>query len=209
MKKRITVGEGILLGGAILALILAIKTLLQTPTLILSSWFLVLFYTPILIGASLGIGCLLRLIGKNKYSLLRMSAFVLLVLAGSFVAFNYTPTYTVEVPEDYAGDVTLLVSNRAENELKVNQYGIGYITKKTYQQGFKPRVVRAGEDITDQTGTYSTGSFFSLSDTNSYEFVEFVVKGVVLPKYSRSKFEHSLESMTEAGVIDEYKLSKE
>ncbi len=195
-----------------LCLLLAIQELLRQPTLILPPWFLVILFTPFLVGVSIGVSLLLNRILSRNYSVKNYTAILIMVLSLAFVAFNYHPTYQVELPESYAGEVTLFLSKEPKNEFKVNQYGIGYITEESYQNGFRPEIIQKGQDISHMVKGYSTGSIeFGGVDGKTigpYSYLTFVIPGVIASKHSRVKFDDNLINMIEAGLIDTTKMIK-
>ena len=82
--------------------------------------------------------------------------------------------YTVVIPEGYVGEIRLLVSN--ENDFSINNYGIGYIDRKTFDEGFYPKIIKGGNDITKQVKEYSKGALATSSgDVYSYEYLSFSV----------------------------------
>jgi len=82
------------------------------------------------------------------------------------------------IPDKYVGEVKLLVSNENQNDFKVNNFGIGYISQRTFKNGFRPTVIKGGQDISDQISGYSTGSYATTSGGKlSFDYLSFELPG--------------------------------
>ncbi len=93
-----------------------------------------------------------------------------------FYVSQYKPTYEIIVPDNYFGEVRLFVSNEARNDFTINKYGVGYIDKNTFDNGFYPRIFRKKINITKQIKGYSKGAFAATQVSNySYEYLSFSI----------------------------------
>lgn len=95
--------------------------------------------------AGILIGCLmvsgiLRLIFK-KISFLTIFS---ITTAISFAAFHYqlySPTLTIKVPNEYNGEINLILSNVTDNILTVDSNGIGYLNEWTFKKTYTKPIV--------------------------------------------------------------------
>jgi hypothetical protein len=175
LKLQIAIGTIGLISTAI-----GIWTLLQTPTMILTPLFLVGLYLPIAFIISLIVGFLIKVLLKSSWHTLTFAALTMTVICLTFYGSQYKPSYKIIIPETYVGEVKLLLSNETENDFKVNNFGIGYISKKTYENGFRPTIIKSGQDISKQITGYSTGSHATTSSSNlSLDYLSFEIPGKV------------------------------
>lgn len=60
----------------------------------------------------------------------------------------------------------------------INEFGIGYINQKTFENGFHPTVIKGKKNITKQVKSYSNGTFVSVGTHNiSLNYVSFIIPG--------------------------------
>jgi hypothetical protein len=157
---------------------IGVRTILQIPTMIISPWFLVGLYLTIAILVSFVIGYLIKAFLKSRWHTLTFTALAMTVICLSFYISQYKPGYKINIPDNYVSDVRLLVSNEKENDFKINDFGIGYINKKTFEKGFNPTIIKAGHDITKQISGYATGSYATTSASKlSLDYVTFEIPG--------------------------------
>jgi energy-coupling factor transporter transmembrane protein EcfT len=162
----------------LLSIALGIWTMLQIPTMILSPWYLVLIFLPIVLVVAFIIGYLLKVILNSAWHSTTFTAMVITVICLIFYGSQYRPGYKIVIPDQYVGEVQLLVSNEQENDFKVNEFGIGYINQQTYKNGFRPIVIKAGHDISDQISGYAQGSYATtLGNKLSFEYLSFEIPG--------------------------------
>jgi hypothetical protein len=165
----------------LISLGLGIKTLLYTRTVILPSWFLVALYTPIVIAISFGLGLLTKKIIKKGGHLTTYASIFATIISLSFYASEFRPTHKILLPENYSGEVTLFLSNEEQNDFEINNYGIGYVSNDTYKNGFKPTVIRNGQDISKQLTNLSSGTIgfggVDGSTIGPYDYLTFTVPG--------------------------------
>ena len=106
LKLQITIGTIGLISTAI-----GIWTMLQTPTMILTPWFLVGLYLPIAFIISLVVGFLTKALLKSSWHTLTFTALTMTVICLTFYGSQYKPSYKIIIPETYVGEVKLLLSN--------------------------------------------------------------------------------------------------
>ncbi len=106
------------------------------------------------------------------------------------VIFGSCVKLVIEVPKDYTGKVCLVKSNLKEDELIVDNNGIGYITESTYNSLKLEPVVRdaTGKDLMPNCVGFSSsvfwgsGSFIGDSKKEikyvSFEIVPDSLKGI-------------------------------
>ncbi|WP_316784413.1 hypothetical protein [Pedobacter frigiditerrae] len=110
--------------------------MLQTETMILPSWFLVLIYLPCTLLISLILGYLAKKMLNSKWWTITFTSIFVIIFCSIFYLSEYRPNKIITIPQSYVGEVRLFVSNEEENDFFINKYGIGYINKKTFDQGF-------------------------------------------------------------------------
>lgn len=132
--------------------------MLNTYTLILSPAFLVLLYTPFLVGLSFLLGFVTKKLINLKWATLTVSSIFVTLFCWAFFISEYRQTLTIVVPDNFAGEAYLILTSESENDFELNEFGVGYITEQTYKSGFKPKVVQGSQEITEQISSYSIGS---------------------------------------------------
>ena len=181
----------------LISLGLGIKTLLYTQTLILPSWFLVALYTPIVLAISFGLGRLTKKILKNEGHLATYASIFVTIISLSFYASEYRPTHKIVVPDNYSGEVMLFLSNEKQDDFEINNYGVGYVSNDTYQSGFKPTVIRNGQDISKQLTNLSSGTVgfggVDGSTIGPYDYLTFTV-----PRHESDSSDSELEKIVSA-----------
>jgi hypothetical protein len=194
----------ILLG--LISMGLAIKTMLATPTLFIRPWFLVLFYLPILLIISFVLGHItlaLTKINANKFT--NTSIFVTLISL-AFYFSEYKPTKEIFVPGNFSGEVKLFLSKETKDDLHVNKFGIGYISNKTYYNGFKPYVRKDGQDITNLTdlgeGSIGCGDING-KNIGPYKYLTFTVPGQF-----KDSLKDNLMKLIELNALDTSRVLK-
>jgi len=199
LKLQITIGTIGLISTAI-----GIWTMLQTPTMILTPWFLVILFLPIAFIISLVVGSLTKVLLKSSWHTLTFTALTMTVICLTFYGSQYKPSYKIIIPETYVGEVKLLLSNESENDFKINNFGIGYISKKTYENGFRPTIIQSGKDISKQITGYSRGSSATTSSGNlSLHYLSFEIPGKV-----DSTFVIDFDSLIKIKAIDAKRLRR-
>ena len=162
----------------LLSIALGIWTMLQTPTMILAPWFYVGLYLAIAFFPSLLFGFLTKALLRSSWHVLTFTSIVMTVISITFCVIEHKPSYKIIVPDNYVGEVKLLVSNENDNDLKINQFGIGYINQQTYRNGFRSIIIKGQQDISKKVTGYSTGSYAtSLLNNLSFDYVSFEIPG--------------------------------
>lgn len=164
---------------ALVAYGFAAKAMLNLPTVILPSLYLVLLFTPFLFGISMLLGALLKWVLNPQWHLLTLSSIFILIISSIFYISQYRPTYEILLPADFTGDVNLIVSNEQDNDFKISTDGIGYINYDTYKNGFIPKVIKGDKDITSQVKGFSRSSwaYTSQNQSLSMDYLNFEVQG--------------------------------
>ena len=195
--------------GGLVGLLLGIWTMLRTPTLILPPWFLTLMILPILLGVSFLLGLATKYLIKNTWSKLTYTAIFTGLFCIAFYISEYVPTRTIIVADSFSGEVRLLLSKDDKDNFELNEYGIGYVSESTYRQGFRPKVVKAGKDITNDIIRSMT--FGSLAHATidgkvigPYKYLSFRVPG-----QSTDTLPNDLPGLIKRNAIDTTRLIKE
>ncbi len=197
LKQQIAIGT-----IGIISTATGIWTMLQTPTMILSPLFLVGLYLPIAFIVSLVIGFLTKALLKSSWHTLTFTALIMTVICLTFSASQYKSSYVIIIPDKYVGEVKLLVSNEKENDFKINNYGVGYISQKTYENGFRPTIIKYGKDISKEVTGYSTGSYSSRD--LSVDYISFLITG----KIDSTTEHNNFDSLIIHNAIDTKRLHK-
>lgn len=178
MRRRLSFIDYTLFSIGLLSLYLGVRTMLEIPTVILPSWYLVIMYGGILLLVSFGLGALISSLTKTKIHLLTAASLIITVICLAFYISEFRPTYKIYVPDNFAGEVKLFHSKLDNNRLSLNKYGVGYITDKAYRKGFIPIVYQNGKDITKECKNLGRGSvtFASIDGTNlGFSYVSFTI----------------------------------
>jgi hypothetical protein len=156
-----------------------VVSILQTPTMILPSWFILCILALPAVTAAFGIGFVLKQLFGSGWHTATFASMLLAAASLVYLITTYRPTYTVVIDPGYAGEVRLFVSRYANNrEIRVNRYGIGYIGKKTFDNGFYPRILKGGRDISKEVSEYSTGAIAtSAPEKYRFEYLAFEIPG--------------------------------
>ena len=188
----------------LLSTILGVRTMLQIPTMILAPWFLVGLYLPIVFFISLLAGVLTKALLKSGWHVLIFTSITMTVICFTFYISEYKPTYKIIIPDNYAGEVNLLVTDEKNNDFNINKFGIGYINQPTYKNGFHPIIIKGQQDISKEIHHYSTGSYATTSMSNvSFNYVSFKIPG----KHETPEI-MSVDSLIALKAIDTARLRK-
>ena len=159
------------------------KMAAETATMIIPGWIIIVAVSFVGFVVSMGIGFFVKhLLGSNWHPV-TFTAIVLLIIVGIYSIVDYKPTLKIFVLPDYAGEVKLVVSrDKVErHDISVNSFGIGYITRRNFENGFYPKIVKGQKDISKEIKEYSKGSTLSSQSDSyssySFEFLTFVVPG--------------------------------
>lgn len=88
----------------------------------------------------------------------------------SFLAFHYqlySPTLTIIVPNDYKGEINLVLSNVDDNILTVDSNGIGYLNKWTFNKTYARPIVKQidGKNLDEYLIGFNPSTFFGKGKT--------------------------------------------
>ncbi|MFV0185618.1 hypothetical protein OBK25_12975 [Empedobacter falsenii] len=129
------------------------------------------------------IGCLI-LSGLLKLVFKKISYLTLLFITTtiSFLVFHYkiySPTLTIIVPNDYKGEINLILSNVDNNILQIDSNGIGYLTEWTFEKTYTKPIVKQvdGKNLEKNLVGYNPSSFFgtTLGGGNSIRSLSFEI----------------------------------
>lgn len=158
MRRKLKLIDYCLILLGLTSLILGIKTMLEVQTLILPTWTLALIYGGVLLAISFGLGILASWLTKSRLHMLTVTSMIISIVCISFYINQFKPSYDIYVPDNFQGEVKLFRSTLKRNRLTLSEYGVGYITDKEYQNGFKPTVYKNGKDITNECKNIVQGS---------------------------------------------------
>jgi membrane protein implicated in regulation of membrane protease activity len=157
-ERKISIFSGII--TTILLLFLFFQ-LLKAPTFILPAWIVaVIIITVLLVGCYL-ISFVLAIFFKIRF---RLTYFISVSITAIVLIYEtHSPVLKIIVPQNYSGQVTLVLSNVKENILKVDSNGIGYINERTFLKIYaEPIVVESdGTPINDRCERYNPHSFWT------------------------------------------------
>jgi hypothetical protein len=160
--RKLKIIAGIISSLLLVSLIIKLSTI--PGGMILSGLFLGGMFIAGLLIASLLITVIVK-IWVSKYS---FSTVYLLTISLAFIGYHYhlySPTLKIIVPNDYKGNISLVLSNVDKNILTVDSNGIGYITKWTYKNTWSiPEVyTTSGKKINDLCVGFNPSTFWGLS----------------------------------------------
>lgn len=96
-----------------------------------------------------------------------------------------------------------------KDKFELNEYGIGYVSESTYRQGFRPKVEKAGKDITNDI--IRSISFLTLAHgiidgkvIRPYKYLSFRVPG-----QSTDSLPNDILGLIERNAIDTTRLIEE
>jgi len=155
---------GLLFTGLLTTLIIKLMTV--PGGMILSGLFLGGMIIAFILLGCLVLTFLLRLFFKNS-SFLKIYFLTTAIL---FLAFHYklySPTLKITVPENYSGEISLVLSHVTDNILLVDSNGIGYINQWTFDHTYtKPIVIdNNGNDVSQFCVGFNPTTFWALGKT--------------------------------------------
>ena len=121
----------------------------------------------ILIGIILGcliLTGLIKLIFKQSSYL----TILFIITTISFLIFHYqlySPTLTIKVPNNYKGEVNLVLSNVKDNILTIDSNGIGYLNEWTFNKTYTRPIVEQlnGKSLDKNLVGFNRSTFFGKS----------------------------------------------
>lgn len=175
-KRKLKITFGIL--SVVLLTTLLFKLTNIPGGMILSGFFL---------GGIMIIGIIiicLILSGLIKLIFKKTSYFTLMFITTSisFLAFHYqiySPTLTIIVPNNYKGEINLVLSNVDDNILTVDSNGIGYLTEWTFNKTYSRPIVKQinGKNLDKNLVGFNPSTFFgtTLGGGNSIKSLSFEI----------------------------------
>jgi hypothetical protein len=135
--------------------------------------------------------------------------FVTTAIALAFFHYQiYSPTLQIIVPENYAGQVSLVRSNVTDNILTIDSNGIGYLNEWTFDRlRSKPKLRdKKGTDLTDRFVRYYSSSFFAFGSTTHAETGKEIItiSFQVVPPGMTGEIQYSPEDIS--GFVDKEKI---
>lgn len=148
---------------------LGIKTMLQTPTMILTPWFLVLLFTPIVFGLSFFLGFLTKTISKSSWNTVTFSSIFVSAICLTFF-FKEHRNYEnlqLQLDEHKAGhyfiisttDKSKSVKYTKGEPIKFDSNNVIYLDSGLYNNSAKRPVNMDGDDISNRIKTFMGNEF--------------------------------------------------
>ena len=105
-----------------------------------------------------------KFIFKNFNFIIRLTSVSIIILLITIYKL-YSPTLEIIVPKNYSGEVNLTLSNLDHNELNIDENGIGYITKWTFEKTYtRPNVYDSeGNNLNHLLLSYDNNKFWGKS----------------------------------------------
>jgi hypothetical protein len=201
MLRKLSLVDYILILIGLVSASIGIRTMLEIPAVILPGWFLVILFGGILLLLSFGLGALLCSLTKSKIHILSATSIIVTIVCLGFYISEYRPTYTINVADNFIGEVKLFRSTLKNNRLSLNKYGVGYITDKTYRKGFRPVVIKNGRDITKECEGFVQGNVAS-AGFDGTSFGPFSYVGFTIGDNPADNIWTDLKNAIELKVID-------
>jgi len=178
MKLNNTSIQLLIIVIGIVSISIGIKTKLQNPPVYFKTWVLVSVSYLLIFIFSLLLGFFIKVILKSSWSVFTFTSIVMTVSSLSYYFREYKHAYTVYIPDEYVGAVRLYISNDNTHDLYINDYGIGYISYRTFGKGFRPTIIKNGLDITEQiSGFASTNHSDKSNESYVIDYKSFIVPG--------------------------------
>jgi hypothetical protein len=142
-------------------------TLLKIPGgMILPGWFL----GGMLLGGGLLVSFIITVLLKlfiRKRSFTALLLLNLTILFAFFHYYFYSPTLEIVVQDGYYGEISLIKSNTERNILTVDNEGIGYLTKWTFNKTYaRPTVFdKSGRNLDKNLVGFNPSTFFGTGKT--------------------------------------------
>ncbi len=199
MKSKI---QPVIIILGLFSLVIGARQMLDIPTMILPSWFLLLTSLPCIFGGSFVLGYLTKKMMNSKWRTITFASVFITAFCSIYYISQYKITYNITIPENYAGEVRLFVSNEKGNDFLINHYGVGYINQETFSKGFYPKIIKGNQDITAQVKEYSKGALTTtLNDIYSYEYLSFSI-----PPDGGNVEDQNVEELLKIRAIDTVRL---
>jgi hypothetical protein len=148
---------------------LGIKTMLQTPTMILTPWFLVILFSPFVFGLSFLLGFLTKAISKSSWHLVTFSSIYVSAICLSFFfkEFRYYANLQLQLDEHKAGHYFIISTtdksksvNYVKGEpIKFDSNNVIYLDTGLYNNSAKRPVNINGENISNRIKNFMGNEF--------------------------------------------------
>lgn len=179
------------------------KKLSETVTMILPPWLIVGTISLIVGVAAVGIGFVIKRLLNADWHSLTFASIIIIIIVAIYAIAAYKPTMRIVVLSNYSGEVKLIVAKNSieKREIQIDSFGIGYITRKDFDEGFYPRIVKGSVDITKAVKEYSKGSFATSATMRySLDYLSFVIPGPSILSGS------DIDELIRVGAIDTMRL---
>lgn len=153
---------------ALIILIILTTRLLRLPTLMLSSVYVTaILIVGIVIGSIIVAGVVKVFFKKPFFFTIYFCT--VSIACSFFIWYFYSPSLTIIVPNNFTGQVNLVLSNTDSNILTLDKNGIGYINKQTFAKTYaKPIVLDTeGKNINTQCIGFNPSVFWGKTNFSS------------------------------------------
>jgi len=160
--RKLKIIFGILSGGLLVSLLIKLNNV--PGGMFLSGLFLGgMLIVGIILGCLILTGILRLVLKKTSFMTL-----LFITTSISFLVFHYqlySPTLTIKVPNDYKGEINLVLSNVKDNILKVDCNGIGYLNEWTFNKTYSRPIVEQidGKNLDKNLVGFNPSTFFGTS----------------------------------------------
>jgi ABC-type multidrug transport system fused ATPase/permease subunit len=148
---------------------LGINTMLQTPTMILTPWFLVLIFSPFVFGLSFLLGFLTKIISKSNWHTMTLSSIYVSVICLTFF-FKEHRNYDnlqLQLDEHKAGhyfiisttDKSKSVKYTKGEPIKFDSNNVIYLDSGLFNHSAKRPVNQNGDDLSNRIKNYMGNEF--------------------------------------------------
>jgi len=105
---------------------------------------------------------------KWNFSKIVIGLVALILIVYLMFKLFYSTKLTITVPKNYQGQVTLILSNVPKDILTVDENGIGYITKQTFEIAHSEPIVleEDGADVSDQSVGFNPSTFWAVGKSS-------------------------------------------
>jgi hypothetical protein len=148
---------------------LGIKTMLQTPTMILTPWFLVLIFSPLVFGLSFILGFLTKTISKSNWHIITFSSIYVSAICLTFF-FKEHRNYAnlqLQLDEHKAGHYFIISTTDKSKSVKYvtgepilfDSNNVIYLDSGLFNQSAMRPVNQNGDDLSNRIKNYMGNEF--------------------------------------------------
>jgi hypothetical protein len=181
------------------------EMLSETSNMILPPWLIVGLISLIVGGSVVALGFFIKRLLNADWHSLTFASIIISIVVGIYAIAIHKPTMRIVVLSNYSGDVKLIVSKNTteRREIQVDSFGIGYITRKDFDEGFYPEIMKGRTDITKTVKEYSKGAFAASSSVSySLDYLSFVIPG------PSNQLVNDIDDLIRVGSIDTMQLPR-